>query len=247
MLRCFLNVSINYFRQAPIWMGAVKTKFTWNLCSTPQAYAVAKCKLTLTQNLSQGSTAVSTKLTRLLLKTCLVLFCFKKQSFLALPYRGNTVKKKWYRIGKQDLILSPDWGQAKLLIPITSFVCFIHLHYKVCKEGSLSCKLFAGTVKNSFTQGDSESSKKEEVCTNIIVLLLSVVTFKLLALSKIVYQYILQTLLPEALFTNFVILWGNDNMIPSRLLLDHFKVPDMQLPPVYFVGDSVMVLFFLPS
>lgn len=51
-------------------------------------------------------------------------------------------------------------------------------------------------------------------------------------------------LLPEGLLTNFAVLGGKANVVSSHLPLQHFNVPDTQLPPVYSRGDSVIVLFF---
>lgn len=52
------------------------------------------------------------------------------------------------------------------------------------------------------------------------------------------------TLLPEGLLTSFAVLGGKANVVSSHLQLQHFNVPDTQLPPVYSCGDSVIVLFF---
>lgn len=50
-------------------------------CSKPPAYAAVKCKLTLTQKLSQGSTAVSTKLTSSAIYHMLSLFLSQRIVF----------------------------------------------------------------------------------------------------------------------------------------------------------------------
>lgn len=67
----------------------------------------------------------------------------------------------------EDLILplfAAEYEQARLLIPITSFVCLTHLYYKPCKAGNISYKMFA---KSFFTQEDFEFSKKGQACITV--------------------------------------------------------------------------------